>query len=398
MRLSVIIVNYNVKYFLEQCLCSLLRATEGIAAEIFVVDNGSADGSIAYLEPRFPAVHFISSDRNLGFAKANNLAIGRASGEYILFLNPDTILPETTLVRCLQFFESGNRVGAVGVRMLDGGGKFLAESKRSFPAPAVAFFKMTGLAACFPRSRVFGRYALGYLAEKEIHPVDVLSGAFMMVSSEAIAQAGSFDERFFMYGEDIDLSYRIQQCGYLNYYLGTVPIIHFKGESTRKISLQYVRLFFSAMRLFVKKHYRGTGAWLMYTALQAAIFLRAVISVLATPFKLLERRFQHRGLKKPAGKLLLIGDAAATRDAAEIITAALPQVFFESVTPELFSGAANTGEVIFCMGDLTYGEAVSLLEQMAPGTEVKWFGRHSGSIVGSSHKDKNGEIYAPVQI
>jgi O-antigen biosynthesis protein len=278
LTLSVIIVSYNVKYFLEQCLHSVEKAVKGIAAEIIVVDNASVDNSVAYLQERFPAVRYIASQQNLGFAKACNLGLSKAQGSHILFLNPDTLLAEDTLYICLDFFKNHPEAGALGVRMIDGSGQFLRESKRSFPSPVTSFYKLTGLARLFPDSRRFGKYHLGYLPEYENHEVDVLAGAFMLIHKAVLDEVGSFDEAFFMYGEDVDLSYRIQKAGYKNYYLADTTIVHFKGESTKRGSLNYVKLFYQAMSLFVRKHYGGAKASLFTFSIQVAIGLRAMLT------------------------------------------------------------------------------------------------------------------------
>ena len=275
MHLSVIIVNYNVKHFLEQCLFSVQKACLGIDAEIIVVDNNSTDGSRAFLEPAFPAVRFIWNSSNDGFAKANNQGLAQAKGEYILFLNPDTILSEDSIENCLSFFKQHKEAGALGIKMIDGSGKFLKESKRAFPSPLTSLFKLSGLAVLFPRSKIFARYHMGHLSENENHEVDVLAGAFMMIPKKVLTEIGNFDEHFFMYGEDVDLSYRIQKAGYKNYYFAKSPIIHFKGESTKRGSLNYVRLFYKAMNLFVKKHYRGSRAGIFILLIQLAIYIRA---------------------------------------------------------------------------------------------------------------------------
>lgn len=281
MQLSVIIVNYNVKYFLEQCLCSVVKACKNITAEIIVVDNNSTDGSRDFLPQRFPSVNFIWNGVNVGFAKANNQALTTAKGEYILFLNPDTIVPEDCFENCIRFFQSHQQLGALGVRMIDGSGKFLKESKRAFPSPLTSLYKLTGLTKLFPRSKIFGKYHLGHLSENENHEVDVLAGAYMMMPAKVLNTVGSFDETFFMYGEDVDLSYRVQKAGYKNFYFAESTIIHFKGESTKKGSLNYVRLFYSAMSLFVKKHYSGSRAGVFNFLIQTGILLRAALSVVA---------------------------------------------------------------------------------------------------------------------
>ena len=279
MTLSVIIVNYNVKYFLEQCLHAVCNAADAIETEIIVVDNHSTDESLAYLAPKFPQVKFIKNNTNSGFAKACNRGLQKANGEYILFLNPDTLVAEDSFLKCIRFFQSHPGCGAVGVKMIDGSGSFLKESKRAFPSPLTSLFKLFGFSHIFPKSKVFSRYHLGHLEKERDHEVDVLAGAFMMVKREVLEKVGSFDEAFFMYGEDVDLSYRIQKAGYKNYYLADTTIIHFKGESTKRGSLNYVRMFYYAMSVFVKKHYGGAKAGIFNFSIQAAILIRAIISV-----------------------------------------------------------------------------------------------------------------------
>ena len=253
MKLSIIIVNYNVKYFLEQCLDSVFLAMKNIAAEVFVVDNRSSDHSPEYLKPLFPDVIYIENQENVGFSKANNQAIVQARGEYILLLNPDTVIGENSLTDVCRFMDENPQAGAIGVKMLDGYGQFLPESKRGFPSPWNSFCKMSGLSKLFPYSKRFGGYHLKYLDKNRVHPVNILAGAFMMVRKEVIEKSGYLDERFFMYGEDIDWSYRIARSGYTNYYFPE-PIIHYKGESTKK-DIKYVKHFYEAMLIFFNKHY-----------------------------------------------------------------------------------------------------------------------------------------------
>jgi GT2 family glycosyltransferase len=259
---------------------------KNLDAQVLVVDNNSSDGSNDYLPEKFPMVQFIWNRENIGFSRANNQALILAKGEYILFLNPDTIVPEDCFENCLGFFKEHPTCGALGIHMVDGSGKFLKESKRAFPAPLTSLFKLSGFARLFPKSRLFSRYHLGFLPENENHEVDVLAGAFMMASRKVLDIIGSFDESFFMYGEDVDLSYRIQKAGYQNYYFAKSSIIHFKGESTKKGSLNYVRLFYNAMNLFVKKHYSGGKAGLFILLVQIAIWGRAGLSAIG---KLLKR-------------------------------------------------------------------------------------------------------------
>ena len=289
MILSVVIVSYNVKYFLEQCLSSLKKAVIGLSlpdgsTEVFIIDNASTDGSPDFLEPLFPDFHFIRNPENSGFAKANNQVIPLCNGEFILFMNPDTILAEDSLNTCISFFRNQTDAGAVGVRMIDGAGQFLRESKRGFPYPAVSFFKMAGFARLFPRSKIFSSYYLGHLDEDSVQVVDVLSGAFMMIKKNVLNKTGSFDEQFFMYAEDIDLSYRIDKAGFKNYYLPATTIIHFKGESTQK-DVRYVKMFYHAMQLFMKKHFRNKGFSLRIYMLTLGLRLRQTLSFMRLPFK-----------------------------------------------------------------------------------------------------------------
>ena len=281
MRLSVIIVNYNVRHFLEQALLSVQRALEGIDSDIWVVDNNSADGSVEMVADKFPAVHLIANKDNTGFAVANNQAIRASKGDYVLLLNPDTLVEEDTFSKCISFMDTHPDAGAVGVKMLDGLGKFLPESKRGFPTPWVSFCKTFGLSTLFPKSKFFNGYYLGHLPNDATNPVDVLAGAFMFMRRAALDKAGLLDEAFFMYGEDIDLSYRIQLAGYQNYYLPDTKIIHYKGESTKKGSLNYVRTFYQAMIIFAQKHFSGRSAGTFILLLHAAIWLRAGMTIAA---------------------------------------------------------------------------------------------------------------------
>lgn len=254
MQLSIVIVNYKVKFYLEQCLLSVRAASSNLTLEIFVVDNASNDDSIEYLRPKFPEVNFIENSENVGFSRANNQAIAMCTGEYILLLNPDTVVGEQTLSNVIAFLDNHPESGGVGVKMIDRTGKFLPESKRSLPTPWSSFCKLSGLASLFPKSPWFGKYRLLFLDENEAYYVEVLSGAFMCLRAEALAKTGLLDEAFFMYGEDIDLSYRILNAGYKNYYYPQT-IIHYKGESTKKDSLKYLTSFYGAMLIFYEKHY-----------------------------------------------------------------------------------------------------------------------------------------------
>ncbi len=279
MDISIIIVNYKVKYFLKQALLSVDKALKGIEGEVFVVDNNSDDGSCEMVKEQFPSVILMANKENVGFAKANNQAIRVAKGKYILLLNPDTVLEEDTLKHCIDFMEKTPACGGLGVKMIDGSGQFLPESKRGFPSPAASFYKLSGISSFFPKSKFFNSYYLGHLSENENQEVDVLAGAFMMMRKDVLEKVGLLDESYFMYGEDIDLSYRIQKGGYKNYYLAETRIIHYKGESTKRNSIKYVRIFYKAMIIFAKKHFAGRKASLFIFLLNIAIYLKAGITL-----------------------------------------------------------------------------------------------------------------------
>ncbi len=278
MKLSVIIVNYNVKYFLEQCLYSVYAASKRLDVEIFVVDNNSVDGSTQMLNEKFPEVHLIENKENVGFSKANNQAIRLSKGEYILLLNPDTLVEEDTFSKCIHFMDAHPDAGGLGVKMIDGKGNYLPESKRGFPTPEVAFYKISGLTKLFPKSKKYARYYLGHLSSGKTNEIEILAGAYMMMRKSVLDEIGLLDETFFMYGEDIDLSYRIIKGGYKNYYFPETRIIHYKGESTKKGSLNYVFTFYNAMAIFARKHLSKGNAKIFSLAIKTAIWLRASLS------------------------------------------------------------------------------------------------------------------------
>ena len=281
MKLSIVIVNYNVEHFLEQCLYSVRKAIKDIDAEVFVVDNNSVDGSLRMLREKFPEVILIDNKQNLGFSKANNQAIRQSKGEYVLLLNPDTVVEDDTFHKVLLFMDSHPDGGGLGVKMVDGKGKFLPESKRGLPTPLTAFYKIFGFSRLFPHSKRFSKYHLGYLDKDHIHEVDVLAGAFMLMRRSVLEVTGLLDEDFFMYGEDIDLSYRIVQAGYKNYYFSETRIIHYKGESTKKSSVNYVFVFYNAMIIFARKHFNQKSVRTFTFLINIAIYFRAFLALLS---------------------------------------------------------------------------------------------------------------------
>ena len=386
MQLSVIIVNYNVKYFLEQCLCSVQKAIRGVQAEIIVVDNASTDGSNEYLPSKFPQVRFIRLSENLGFAKANNLALQQATGDFILFLNPDTIVAEDTFRQCISFFEQQNNTAAVGVQMIDGSGTFLPESKRAFPSAAAAFFKLSGIAALFPHSSVFARYNLGHLSADAIHKVDVLSGAFMMVRKTVLDITGGFDEAFFMYGEDIDLSYRLSKTkkngtAYANYYLGTVRIIHFKGESTKRNSARYVQLFYKAMQQFVDKYPEEFYNGLFKMILTIGIAVRRFISSLS--------RLLPESLPKQQQHETII--IAAPAPLAEQLQKRLTGFTCTGVVQDPCSKLPAADALLLCNSEaLSYQQIIEQTKRLGQTYHIYIHGEHSKSMAGSYSNKETG--------
>jgi O-antigen biosynthesis protein len=286
MELSVIIVNYNVGHFLEQCLISVIEASENIECEIFVVDNNSTDGSCSMVTSRFPEVKLLRNKINTGFSAANN----QASGRFILLLNPDTVVKEDTFRKCINFMNEHPDAGAIGVQMIDGKGRLLPESKRALPDPKTAFFKIIGLSRIFPKSPVFNKYYLAHLDSSKTSRADVISGAFIFLNREALDKIGLLDEKFFMYGEDIDLCYRLLKAGYNNYYFPETQIIHFKGKSTSRNNFTDILHFYKAMRIYVKKRSEEGNFNLWYFFIIPAIYLREGLALLNRFFRIIFRR------------------------------------------------------------------------------------------------------------
>ena len=268
-KISIVIVSYNVRRYLDQCLESVQKALEGIEAEIFVVDNDSKDDTLKVLPDKYPWVTFIANDENVGFARANNQAIRQSTGQYVLLLNPDTTVGEHTLREALSFMDSHPNAGGAGVMMHNEDGTRAPESRRAIPTPWVSAMKMLG----FTR-----RYYMSDLPWDEPCQIEVISGAFCLLRKTALDKIGLLDEKFFMYGEDIDLSYRLLKGGYENWYL-PLPITHFKGKSTRKTDYRYVHVFYQAMLIFFRKHYSHLSV--LYTLpVKAAIYFRAFIALI----------------------------------------------------------------------------------------------------------------------
>ncbi|MEY2963060.1 MAG: hypothetical protein RL754_321 [Bacteroidota bacterium] len=281
MDLSIVIVNYNVKAFLSQCLDSIYASKTDFSYEVIVVDNASSDGSEDFISSHFPKVRWLANSTNVGFGRANNQGFDAARGTYTLILNPDTVLREDTIEKTLTYMHAHPEVGGLGIKGIDGSGNFLPESKRGLPTPLVALWKITGLSRIFPKSKIFARYHLGHLDPDKNHRVEILVGCFMLIPTNLLRAVGGFDPRYFMYGEDIDLSYELLKTGKENHYFAESEIIHYKGESTKRGSMNYVRMFYQAMILFAQKQFSGTSALAYKLLIYLGIYLRASLAVLA---------------------------------------------------------------------------------------------------------------------
>lgn len=368
MELSVVIVNYNVKYFLEQCLASVMAACKNQPdVEVYVVDNSSTDGSLEYLMPRFPAVNWVANKENKGFGAANNQVLAQLRGRAVLFLNPDTILGENSLSDCVSFLNRNAGAGAIGVRMVDGSGKYLKESKRGFPTPWVAFCKMAGFSAIFPNSSLFSRYYMGNLPENGINRVDALAGAFMVVRKEVIDKIGGFDERFFMYAEDIDLSFRIKEAGFENYYLPTITIIHFKGESTRK-NATYIKRFYGAMCQFIRKHAKSGIQRFSAIFLEAAVWIRAFFAII----------LQKEGISehsKNGIKAILVGDVETMKE----------------IENSILGEEGSEKGIVFCQGPgFSFNDLIEKIQEQGSKNACFIHSAETGSIVGSPSSESRG--------
>ncbi len=372
MKLTVIIVNYNVKYFVEQCLNSLEKALAGIDSCVYVVDNHSKDGSVDYLSHRFRHVEIIDSNHNLGFARANNIAIRQSESDYVLLLNPDTFVGEDTLREVVAFMDSHPGVGGVGVRMQNVDGTLAMESRRGLPSPLTSFYKMCGLCARFPKNRVFGRYYLSFLEWGEPQRIEVISGAFCFLRRSALDKIGLLDEDFFMYGEDIDLSYRLLKGGYENWYLPQ-PILHYKGESTHKSSFRYVHVFYQAMLIFFRKHY-GHLSFLMSVPIKAAIYVKALIALVKMQCSRVRRSLGFMKPRSPEPLYLFVGrkqmvcrcQAIARRKGltAEFVYAD-EQTFAPSVVADKTAGHKGVAVLVFDTDSFSYQAMLAFMRGIA---------------------------------
>lgn len=350
-KLSVIIVNYNVKDYVAQCLMSVKRAIDGIDAEVFVVDNHSKDGSCAYIRKMFPWVKLIESSHNLGFARGNNVAIRRAVGEYVLLLNPDTIVGENVLCDAVKFMDSHPAAGGVGVRMHNDNGTVAPESRRALPSPMVAMRKFMGHGS---------HYYMSHLLWDSPQKIEIISGAFCMMRRASLNKAGLLDEDFFMYGEDIDMSYRLLKAGYENWYL-PLDIIHYKGESTNKSSFRYVHVFYNAMLIFFKKHYGGLS-WLMAIPIKIAIYVQAMLVMLRMVPRILVHNVGLDMRRTPIPYYIYIGSSKMQQVCSDVsLQRALDFCVYDSVDNVVFKKGV-TNIMVFDTGIYSYSDIIAKLE------------------------------------
>lgn len=374
MQLSVIILNYNVRYFLELCVLSVQNAIENIEAEIIVIDNNSQDDSCEMMKQRFPNVKLIRNNENSGFPKGNNIGVSQAQGEYICILNPDTVVAEDTFTKVLAFAKKQKDLGIVGVKLIDGTGNFLPESKRGTPTPFVAFTKITGLYKIFPKT--FGKYYAQHLSENETGKVDILVGAFMLMKRDLYNEIGGFDEDCFMYSDDIDLSYMALKKGKSNYYFHETIVMHYKGESTVKDGT-YMKRFREAMNFFYKKHFRVS-------------FLFSVFMEMGIVFFSFVKMFQGKPKPKLSPeKYILVSDNEILRDK-------LQRQFNQSVerqkTVDFFSKKLVT-EIILDQNHLDFKTMIQTLENnKSQGFTFKIIPESSDFLIGSNSSFERGEI------
>jgi GT2 family glycosyltransferase len=382
-QLSVIILNYNVRYFLELCVLSVQSALENLEAEIIVVDNNSQDDSCKMMKQRFPNIKLIENKENAGFPKGNNIGVDCAKGEYICILNPDTVVGEDTFMKVLTFAEKQKNLGIVGVKLIDGAGRFLPESKRGVPTPFVAFTKMTALYKFFPKSKLFGKYYAQHLSENETGKVDILVGAFMVMKRSLYLDIGGFDEDCFMYSDDIDLSYMATQKGKSNYYFHETTVIHYKGESTIKDGV-YMKRFQEAMNFFYKKHFK------------VSVFFSVFMKIGILFFSIV-KMFQGKSkAKKQISSIFLYSD---NQNLAERIALVLQKkVDFGNLNKEKMviscqiSRESRT-EIILDNNFISFKECIEIMESLKnSGLSFRILPKSCNFIIGSDNSNERGEV------
>lgn len=358
MKISVVIVNYNVKYYVGQCIDSVRRALQGIDSEIIVVDNHSRDGSVDYLS-KIEGVRIIESGHNLGFSKANNIAIRQSTAEYVLMLNPDTIVAEDAIRMIIDFADSHPQAGGIGVRMYNDWGTTARESRRGLPSPMTSFYKIIGLSKRLPQHRKYGRYYMGWLPWDSPSRIEVVSGACFLVRRKALDEVGLMDEDYFMYGEDIDLSYRLLKGGWENWFV-PADIIHYKGESTQKTSFNYVHVFYNAMLIFMRKHYSHLS-WLIIWPLQIAVYFIALLALMATLFDRMKKSLGFGGRYKIEFPVLYLEGSNTMKEKCRAI--AMRKGL--SVIDSLDDCKQNIVVRVFDPSDMSYADIIKHMSESA---------------------------------
>ena len=358
MKISVVIVNYNVKYYVGQCIDSVRRALRGIDSEIIVVDNHSRDGSVDYLS-KIEGVRIIESGHNLGFSKANNIAIRQSTAEYVLMLNPDTIVAEDAIRMIIDFADSHPQAGGIGVRMHNDWGTTARESRRGLPSPMTSFYKIIGLSKRLPQHRKYGRYYMGWLPWDSPSRIEVVSGACFLVRRKALDEVGLMDEDYFMYGEDIDLSYRLLKGGWENWFV-PADIIHYKGESTQKTSFNYVHVFYNAMLIFMRKHYSHLS-WLIIWPLQIAVYFIALLALMATLFDRMKKSLGFGGRYKIEFPVLYLEGSNTMKEKCRAI--AMRKGL--SVIDSLDDCKQNIVVRVFDPSDMSYADIIKHMSESA---------------------------------
>ena len=358
MKISVVIVNYNVKYYVGQCIDSVRRALQGIDSEIIVVDNHSRDGSVDYLS-KIEGVRIIESGHNLGFSKANNIAIRQSTAEYVLMLNPDTIVAEDAIRMIIDFADSHPQAGGIGVRMHNDWGTIARESRRGLPSPMTSFYKIIGLSKRLPQHRKYGRYYMGWLPWDSPSRIEVVSGACFLVRRKALDEVGLMDEDYFMYGEDIDLSYRLLKGGWENWFV-PADIIHYKGESTQKTSFNYVHVFYNAMLIFMRKHYSHLS-WLIIWPLQIAVYFIALLALMATLFDRMKKSLGFGGRYKIEFPVLYLEGSNTMKEKCRAI--AMRKGL--SVIDSLDDCKQNIVVRVFDPSDMSYADIIKHMSESA---------------------------------
>ena len=387
MQLSVIILNYNVRYFLEICVLSVQTALSNIDSEIIVVDNNSQDDSCEMIKKRFPNVTLIQNNYNIGFPKGNNIGVARAKGEYICILNPDTVVAEDTFLKILAFAKEQKDLGIIGCKLIDGAGNFLPESKRGVPTPWVAFTKIIGLYKIFPKSRLFCKYYAGHLEENQTGKVGILVGAFMVMKRDLYLEVGGFDENCFMYSDDIDLSYVVAKAGKDNYYFHDTTIIHYKGESTIKDGT-YMKRFQEAMNFFYKKHFSSDDL--------QSLFFTFFMKIGIIFFSFVKKfQWQAKFKRKPIRFELY----SSCPEMAKKLTATLQnKVSYHDLKTEkevisYLNKCAVGAEVVLDNEFISFKECIAVLESAVNrGFTFKIRPKNANFLIGSNNSNERGEV------